>query len=190
MVSYADVSVTDPTAQRMLAAYFAERAAGFPPQLGAYRTAFPDPEVFIPPAGVFIIAHDEDDNPAGCGGVRSLPTGKRPDGGGTDQEGLAQEGLAQEGLAQEGLAQEGHRQTVRYEIKHLWVDPAYRGLGLGRSILSELEDRARGFGATEVVLDTNFSLEAAGALYRSSGYEAIEPYNDNPNATDWYRKVL
>jgi GNAT superfamily N-acetyltransferase len=169
MVSYADVSVTDPTAHRMLAAYFAERAAGFPAQLGAYRTALPDPEQFIPPAGVFIIAHDEDDNPAGCGGVRSLPTEKRPDG---------------------AIEPDCHHPVVRYEIKHLWVDPAHRGLGLGRSILNELEERARGFGATEVVLDTNFSLEAAGSLYRSSGYEAIEPYNDNPNATDWFRKEL
>jgi GNAT superfamily N-acetyltransferase len=169
MVSYADVSVTDPTAHRMLAAYFAERAAGFPPQMGAYRTAFPDPALFVPPAGVFIIAHDEDDNPAGCGGVRSLPTAKRTDA---------------------AAEPDGHHQVVRYEVKHLWVEPAHRGFGLGRSILDELEERARGFGATEVVLDTNFSLQAAGGLYRSNGYESIEPYNDNPNATDWFRKEL
>jgi GNAT superfamily N-acetyltransferase len=152
----------------MLAAYFAERAAGFPPNLGAYRTAFPDPEQFIPPEGVFLVAHDEDDDPAGCGGVRALPSDGRADA--------------------DGLADGRH--VVRYEIKHLWVEPAHRGLGLGRAILDELEDRARGFGATEVVLDTNFSLEAAGRLYRTSGYEPIEPYNDNPNATDWFRKTL
>lgn len=167
MVSFADVSVTDPTAHRMLEAYFAERAAGFPPQLGAYRTSFPEPAQFIPPAGVFLIAHDEDDEPAGCGGVRSLAVAPRGGGG-----------------------ESGDRPPVRYEIKHLWIEPAHRGLGLGRAILYELEDRARGFGATEVVLDTNASLEAAGGLYRSSGYENIEPYNDNPNATDWFRKVL
>ena len=44
------------------------------------------------------------------------------------------------------------------------------------------------FGAEELVLDTNASLEAAGGLYRSSGYVDIEPYNDNPNATNWYGK--
>ena len=33
-------------------------------------------------------------------------------------------------------------------------------------------------------------LEAAGELYRTSGYETIDAYNDNPNATDWYRKAL
>jgi ribosomal protein S18 acetylase RimI-like enzyme len=117
---------------------------------------------------VFLVAHDEDDNPAGCGGVRGLPTERRADAVGAP----------------------AGPHPVRYEIKHLWVDPAHRGLGLGRAILFELEDRARGFGATEVVLDTNSSLEAAGGLYRSSGYEQVEPYNDNPNATDWYRKTL
>ncbi|MFJ3491845.1 GNAT family N-acetyltransferase [Leifsonia aquatica] len=163
MVSFADVAVTDATAHRMLADYFAERAATFPATQGAYRTTFPDPGQFVAPAGVFLLAYDEDGE-AGCGGVRELRL--RP-----------------------GDAEEGDG-VVRYEIKHLWVSPTHRGRGLGRAILSELEHRARGFGATEVVLDTNASLEAAGSLYRSHGYEDIQPYNDNPNATDWFRKTL
>ena len=40
------------------------------------------------------------------------------------------------------------------------------------------------------MLDTNASLESAAALYRRSGYVSIAPYNDNPNATNWYRKTL
>jgi GNAT superfamily N-acetyltransferase len=79
---------------------------------------------------------------------------------------------------------------VRYEIKHLWVQPRMQGRHLGRALLEQLELRARGFGATEVVLDTNASLVAAGNLYRSSGYEEIDAYNDNPNATHWFRKNL
>jgi GNAT superfamily N-acetyltransferase len=78
--------------------------------------------------------------------------------------------------------------TVRYEVKHLWLAPAGRGRGEGRRLLAELERRAIGFGAGELVLDTNASLEAAGGLYRSSGYVDVEPYNANPNATDWYGK--
>lgn len=78
----------------------------------------------------------------------------------------------------------------RFEVKHLWLQPATQGRGLGRALLAELERRALELGATELVLDTNASLEAAGGLYRSSGYVDIEPYNDNPNATNWYRKVL
>jgi ribosomal protein S18 acetylase RimI-like enzyme len=78
----------------------------------------------------------------------------------------------------------------RFEVKHVWVRPSTRGLGLGRALLNELERRAIELGAEELVLDTNASLEAAGALYRSSGYVEIPPYNDNPNATDWLRKSL
>lgn len=163
MVSFADVAVTDATAHRMLSDYFAERAETFPTVQGAYRTAFPDPGQFVPPKGVFLLAYDEGVE-AGCGGIRELPVP-----------------LAD---AEEGTP------VVRYEIKHLWVPPARRGNGFGRAILVELEHRARGFGATELVLDTNSSLEAAGGLYRSHGYEPIPPYNDNPNATDWFRKRL
>jgi GNAT superfamily N-acetyltransferase len=79
---------------------------------------------------------------------------------------------------------------TRYEIKHLWIQPRMQGRGLGRALLNELEQRARDFGATEVVLDTNASLLAAGSMYRSGGYEEIAPYNENPNATNWYRKSL
>jgi len=78
----------------------------------------------------------------------------------------------------------------RYEVKHLWIQPRMQGRGLGRALLTELESRARAFGATEVVLDTNASLTAAGSMYRSGGYEEIAPYNDNPNATNWFRKKL
>ena len=78
----------------------------------------------------------------------------------------------------------------RWEIKHLWMRPTARGQGLGRRMLTELERRAEAMGARELVLDTNASLEAAGTLYRSAGFENIEPYNDNPNATDWYLKNL
>jgi len=85
---------------------------------------------------------------------------------------------------------EGPPTSVRYEIKHLWLQPSSRGRGWGRALLTELEHRARGFGATEVVLDTNASLTAAAALYVSAGYCEVVPYNDNPNATTWYAKTL
>jgi GNAT superfamily N-acetyltransferase len=86
----------------------------------------------------------------------------------------------------ESASTDGHR----YEVKHLYLRSAARGRGLGRALLDELESRALALGATELVLDTNASLEAAGGLYRSSGYSDIPPYNENPNATNWYRKAL
>ncbi len=79
---------------------------------------------------------------------------------------------------------------IRYEVKHLFLKPQTRGQGWGRAILEELERHAIGFGAAELVLDTHHTLEAAGALYARTGFVSIEPYNDNPNATRWYRKSL
>lgn len=76
------------------------------------------------------------------------------------------------------------------EVKHLYVRPAARGTGLGRALLEELERRASVRGATAVVLDTNERLAAAQGLYRSSGYSEVAPYNENPNATHWFRKEL
>ncbi|MBG6053940.1 GNAT superfamily N-acetyltransferase [Salinibacterium sp. CAN_S4] len=78
----------------------------------------------------------------------------------------------------------------RFEVKHLWLRLRTQGRGLGKALLAELELRAIGLGATELVLDTNSSLAAAGGLYRSSGYTDIDAYNDNPNATNWYSKSL
>jgi GNAT superfamily N-acetyltransferase len=79
---------------------------------------------------------------------------------------------------------------LRYEVKHLYLRPETRGRGWGRLLLVDLERRARHFGAVELVLDTHHSLEAAGGLYAASGFEAIAPYNDNPNATRWFGKAL
>lgn len=78
----------------------------------------------------------------------------------------------------------------RFELKHLWVQPRARGRGVGRALLAELERRAIELGADELVLDTNSTLEAADALYRSSGYIETPPYNDNPNATTWFSKPV
>jgi GNAT superfamily N-acetyltransferase len=79
---------------------------------------------------------------------------------------------------------------TRMEVKHLFLQPQTRGQGLGKALLIELERRAVALGATDMVLDTNATLETAANLYRSTGYVGIEPYNDNPNATNWYRKEL
>lgn len=78
----------------------------------------------------------------------------------------------------------------RAEVKHLWVRDAARGHGVGGGLLAELERRAVEFGATELVLDTHESLEAAGRLYARAGFTIIEPYNDNPNASHWYGKAI
>jgi DNA-binding MarR family transcriptional regulator/GNAT superfamily N-acetyltransferase len=76
------------------------------------------------------------------------------------------------------------------EVKHLWVDPDLRGLGVARMVLSELERRARRRKKAAVRLDTHVVLTEAIALYRSSGYVEIPPYGSNPHAGFWFEKLL
>jgi GNAT superfamily N-acetyltransferase len=79
---------------------------------------------------------------------------------------------------------------VRFEVKHVFVLPEGRGRGVATAVMDVLERTAVELGATSVVLDTNDSLVAAGALYRSRGYERVPAFNANPNATAWYRKPV
>jgi GNAT superfamily N-acetyltransferase len=76
------------------------------------------------------------------------------------------------------------------EIKRMWVAAVWRGTGLGRRMLAELEQRAGELGYQRVLLDTNGTLDEALALYGSSGYEPIDRYNDNPYAQHWFAKQL
>jgi GNAT superfamily N-acetyltransferase len=149
--------VDAPDAHALLAEYFEIRTEGFAVQGVSYRTTFPDPAAFVPPAGVFVVLDDDEGVAQGCGGIRLIPDGPR---------------------------------GTRYELKHLYLRPETRGRGWGRLLVEDLERRAREFGAAELVLDTHHSLEAAGALYARTGFAAIEPYNDNPNASRWYGKRL
>jgi GNAT superfamily N-acetyltransferase len=79
---------------------------------------------------------------------------------------------------------------VRFEVKHVFVSPAGRGQGVATAVMDALERAALELGASAVVLDTNDSLVAAGAMYRGRGYQRVEPFNENPNATAWYRKAV
>ena len=76
------------------------------------------------------------------------------------------------------------------DLKRMWVAPSARGLGLGRRLLSELEERARAAGASSVRLETNRSLTEAIALYRSAGYEEVRAFNEERYAHHWFEKRL
>jgi GNAT superfamily N-acetyltransferase len=76
------------------------------------------------------------------------------------------------------------------ELKHVWLEPDVRGRGWADVLLDELERHARDLGAGTIVLDTHDHLASAGRLYSRHGYTETSPYNTNPNATRWYRKVL
>jgi DNA-binding MarR family transcriptional regulator/GNAT superfamily N-acetyltransferase len=74
--------------------------------------------------------------------------------------------------------------------KRMWVAPAVRGLGLGRRLLSELEDRARTRGVRLMRLETKNELAEAVNMYQTSGYREVEPFNDEPYADHWFEKLL
>ena len=74
------------------------------------------------------------------------------------------------------------------ELKRMWVSPDERGLGLGRRLLSSLEQSAAEAGATTVRLETNGALTEAIALYRDAGYAEVDAFNDEPYAQHWFEK--
>ncbi len=76
------------------------------------------------------------------------------------------------------------------DVKRMWIDPSARGLGLGRRLLVELETVARSRGVELLRLETNRSLTEAIALYRSLGYEEVDPFNDEVHAHHWFAKPL
>ncbi len=68
-----------------------------------------------------------------------------------------------------------------WELKRLWVQPAGRGLGLGRALTQAVLDRARAASRKAVYLDTVPGVMAAAhRIYLELGFSPCEPYNDNP----------
>ncbi|WP_375384934.1 GNAT family N-acetyltransferase [uncultured Microbacterium sp.] len=72
MVSIQALAVDDPRAHALLAEYFRSRELGFVHQNAVYTATFPDPSIFTPPAGVFVVLVDDDEADVGCGGIRRI----------------------------------------------------------------------------------------------------------------------
>src|SRR5690606_27921009 len=62
------------------------------------------------------------------------------------------------------------------ELKRMYVRPAFRGRGLSRLVLTELERIAVERGMARLVLETGVRQPEAIALYRSVGYRRIANY--------------
>ena len=59
----------------------------------------------------------------------------------------------------------------------MFVHPDYRGLSIAKNIINELESWAKDLNNSSIILETSIRLEAAIALYKKSGYERIENYD-------------
>ncbi len=77
----------------------------------------------------------------------------------------------------------------RCELKRLYVRPAFRGNGLGRTLTDMIIVRARAAGYREMLLDTLPFLQSAQRIYRAAGFREIEKYNDSPMDGATYMKL-
>jgi GNAT superfamily N-acetyltransferase len=66
------------------------------------------------------------------------------------------------------------------EMKRMFVDESYRGLGLGKALGKAIVARAKASGYTRMLLDTSFRQKEAMNLYEQLGFRRIAPYYDLP----------
>lgn len=78
------------------------------------------------------------------------------------------------------------------EMKRLWVNSNFRGLGLGRKLIEEALAWAIRGGYQAMYLDTvPAAMPEAGRLYASLGFIPVQRYNDNPVAgVEFFAKRL
>lgn len=114
------------------------------------------PGKYSPPKGALLLACDEEtDQVLGCIALRPLEV--QPHYTTNRQPGL------------------------RYcELKRLYVYPEARGRKVARALAMEALRIARKEGYDEVLLDILESMMSAISLYRSMGFQEVEPYYDSP----------
>ena len=65
-------------------------------------------------------------------------------------------------------------------MKRVYVRPAFRRKRVGRTLIEAVISAARTIGYRKLRLETAGFMEGAQALYRSLGFDLIEPYREIP----------
>jgi GNAT superfamily N-acetyltransferase len=65
------------------------------------------------------------------------------------------------------------------EIKRMYVRPGFRGKGIGKALLEGLVNEAREIGYPRIRLDSARFMKEAHSLYRSAGFQEIDPYPES-----------
>lgn len=92
-----------------------------------------------------------------------------------------------------GIAEFSCERTGVCELQKMYLLPEYRGLGLGKRLISDLLDRARQAGYRYCYLETLSSMTEAKGLYLSCGFTLLsQPWgNSGHNACDeWCYRAL
>jgi putative acetyltransferase len=64
------------------------------------------------------------------------------------------------------------------EVKRIFVAHDFRGRGIARAIMADLEQRARAYGYRSLRLETGIKQGAAIGLYEAIGYERVACWGD------------
>lgn len=78
------------------------------------------------------------------------------------------------------------------EAKRMYVEPDYRGKGVGRAVLAGLEAAARQLGVRRLVLETGVYQQAAISLYRRAGFTPVDcwgEYASSPTSICFEKKL-
>jgi len=79
------------------------------------------------------------------------------------------------------------------EVRRVWVDPAWRGRGIGRDLMAGIENAACELGLSVLRIETGGQQPEAVSLYQSLGWERVFVTPEGgPLPTGWirFRKVV
>lgn len=76
------------------------------------------------------------------------------------------------------------------ELKRMFILPEYQGRGFGRLLLEHAIAYAKEEKYRKICLDTRRQFSAALHLYKNSGFQETEKYNDNEKAELYFELIL